>query len=463
MTGKRVGDFEIIDVYDIKQEEFERFRDEHDDFEYWQEGEIAYTEEEYREELFGDLKPEQEFTVSKYFGNDENIVIPDVATQISSGLFEGNEKIKSVTIPDSVKEISFGAFKNCTDLEEVKLGKYVTEISAYAFCGCTALKEIEIPKSVTVIRNEAFFGCSALMQVTIPDNVTHLGAGALEGCSALSCVRLGSGLKYIGSRAFACCSSLKEISLPESLQQIDIHAFNGSGITELYIPKNVSSVSTGSSTSCRNLKKIEVDPNNPHLMCKNNCVIYKSSGMLVAMASNYKLPDDGSIKIIWHWAFCGDADLTEMDIPEGVTKLYHSVFACCKNLRRVSLPSTLEVIGENDFEGCTALEDIVIPGNVKEIEGRAFVHSGIKKVVIKRGVKFLGMDAFNHCKSLVEAYIPSSVYKIDCGLFSGELFRGCNENLCVYMEKRDNGVHEYLARFLGDVKVKFIDKDKIFD
>ena len=463
MTGKRVGDFEIIDVYDLKQEEFEKFRDEHDDFEYWQEGETVYTAEEYREELFGDLERGQEFTVSKYFGCDENIVIPDVATQLSSGLFEDNEKIKNVIIPDGVKVIESSAFRNCTALEKVVFGKNVADIWAFAFCGCSALKEIEIPSGITNIRRGVFAKCAALKEVTIPDGVKALSEDAFADCFSLSCVHLGSGLKRIYSGAFARDKSLKKITLPLSLESVDMHAFSESGIEELYIPKNVSDVGQCPFTSCGNLKKIEVDTENPHLICKDNCIVRKSIGMLLATVGNFKLPNDGSIKKIWHWMFCGNRDLTEMDIPEGVTHLYHSVFAGCKNLRRVSLPNTLENIGEKDFEGCDALEEIVIPGSVKEVESWAFSCSGIKKLVIKRGVKILGFNAFNGCKSLTEAYIPSSVYKIDCGLLSGELFRDCNENLCVYMEKHENGVHEYLTRFLGKVKVKFIDKGPMFD
>ena len=460
MVGKRVGDFEIIDVYDVKQEEFERFRDEHDDFEYWQEGETIYSAEDYRDLVFGDLQPGQEFTVSKYFGGDEHIVIPDAATQLSSRLFEGNEKIKRVTIPDSVTVVSDSVFKNCTALEEVKFGKGVTEISAFAFSGCTALKEIEIPP-VAAIRNGTFSGCTALTQVTIPDSVRMLGEEAFEGCTALSCVHLGSGLKYIHSRAFKECKALKSITLPPSLQKVDLHAFAQSGIEALYLPKNVDDVGNAPFLRCVNLKKIEVDPDNTHLICKDNCIV--RGGVLVAAMGDFKLPNDGSIKKIGNWMFNGNRNLTEIDIPEGVTHLYHSVFECCSNLRRVGLPSTLEVVGESDFAGCDALEEIVIPGSVETVEREAFYCSGIKRLVIKRGVKILGNNAFNGCTNLVEAYIPSSVYKIDCGYFNGALFRDCNKKLCVYMEKRENGAHTYLAKFLGKVKVKFIDKTPICD
>lgn len=463
MLGKRVGDFEILDVYEVLEEQFEEFRDEHDDFEYWQEGETVYSAEDYRDLLFGDLQPEQEFTVSKYYGNDEIIVIPDEATQLSSRLFEGNETIKSVIIPNSVKVISDNAFKGCTALEKVKLGEGVTEICAYAFSDCTALKEIEFPSGVTEIRNEAFKGCTGLTQVTIPDGVKTLGEYAFEGCTALSRVHLGNNLERILCGAFKGCGALTKITLPQSLVKVDLHAFAKSGIEEVYIPKSVKDIGRAPFLNCGNLKKIEADAENPHLAVKDNCIVSKTGGVLYAAFGKFTLPNDGTLKKIYFWVFNGNHEITEMDIPEGVTEIYSSAFQCCDHLRRVSLPSTLEAIGDYCFEGTSALEEIVIPAGVEKVASWAFYCSGIKKLVIKRGVKILDFDAFADCTRLTEAYIPSSVYKIDCGLFSGELFRGCNKNLCVYMEKRENGVHTYLAKFLGKVKVKFVDKNEICD
>ena len=461
MARERVGDFEITDVYDILEEEFEQFKYDHDDFTWWQEDETPYTEEEYRWNLFGDLQPGQEFTVTKYFGNGEKIVIPDKATQLSSGLFEGNGKIKSVIIPDSVKIISDSVFKNCTALEEVKFGKGIEDIYADAFSGCTALKEIDIPKGLTSIRNGVFSKCSALTQVVIPDNIERIGESTFADCASLSSVHLGSGLKRINYYAFRRCKLLKSITLPQSLEVVHLTAFLETGIEELYLPKNVSDI--GNITSCKNLKKIEVDPENPHLLCKDNCVISRYSGMLYAAIGKYKLPDDGSIKMIFHWGLYNNPDLTEIDIPEGVTKLYSSALELCKNLRRVTLPSTLEIIGERAFGSSHALEEIVIPGSVKEIQKEAFEFSGIKKLVIKRGVKIIGINAFHCCRQLVEVHIPSSVYRIDGGPFSGDLFKDCHKNLCVYMEKWENGAHKYLARFLGKVKVEFVDRDPVCD
>lgn len=463
MTEKRVGDFEIADLYDLLEEQFEKFRCEHDDFKYWKEDDIVYTAEEYREELFGNLQPGQEIIVTGYFGSNEHVVIPDGATSMAERLFSGNTAMKSVRLPGSLKKINCYVFKNCTALTSVDIPDSVTEIDYGAFLNCTALERVQLGNNLSSVGIKAFSGCTSLKSVIIPDSVSDISDNAFDGCSSLSEVRLGSGLKRICTGAFAGCSLLREINLPESVTKVDLNAFYRSGLEEIYLPKNVDDTGHHPLSSRNNLKKVVIDPENPYLVCKGNCIIRVSNGMLLTTVGKFELPNDGSIKKIWHWVFCENPDLTEIDIPEGVTHLYHSVFSGCKNLRRVNLPDTLEIIGQEDFAHCTALEEIVIPGNVKEVETRAFESCGIKRLIVKRGVKILGFNAFNNCKSLEEAYIPSTVHKIDCGLFDGYLFGGSNENLCVYIEKWDNDAHKHLSNFVGKFKVVFVDKNEICD
>ncbi len=59
-------------------------------------------------------------------------------------------------------------------------------------------------------------------------------------------------------------------------------------------------------------------------------------------------------------------------MPEGVTELKACVFSACRSLERVSLPSTLRIIGEFAFVGCESLREIAIPDGVTEIARHAF-------------------------------------------------------------------------------------------
>ncbi len=49
----------------------------------------------------------------------------------------------------------------------------------------------------------------------------------------------------------------------------------------------------------------------------------------------------------------------------------------CRNLRKITLPSSLQTIGDNAFSFCYQLEEVIIPINVITIERRAFVSDNL--------------------------------------------------------------------------------------
>lgn len=73
---------------------------------------------------------------------------------------------------------------------------------------------------------------------------------------------------------------------------------------------------------------------------------------------------------IGNYAFQGTG-LTEVTIPEGVTKIGKTAFYNCVSLQAVSLPSTLKTIGSGAFYGCD-LTEISIPASVTSIGDSAF-------------------------------------------------------------------------------------------
>ena len=53
--------------------------------------------------------------------------------------------------------------------------------------------------------------------------------------------------------AFLDCGKLKSIALPEGIRIIDKCSFFGNGITEMFIPKSVSSIGSQAFESCTSL------------------------------------------------------------------------------------------------------------------------------------------------------------------------------------------------------------------
>ena len=118
----------------------------------------------------------------------------------------------------------------------------------------------------------------------------------------------------------------------------------------------------------------------------------------------------------------------------------------------ITLPSTLQSIGEKAFEKCSFLRKLEIPGNVKTIKSGAFGYcSSLETIKIKNGVVNIGAAAFYNCRVLREVYIPASVKKIGkeiFGAYDENATRGKVYGICVHTQD-GAPIVEYLKKYSG--------------
>ena len=89
------------------------------------------------------------------------------------------------------------------------------------------------------------------------------------------------------------------------------------------------------------------------------------------------------------------------------------------DINSITIPNSVEIIGERVFEFCESLTSITIPDSVKEIGEGAFAYSGIKSIIIPNGVLTIKKNAFALCESLISITIPDSVKEIGESVFLG--------------------------------------------
>jgi len=68
-------------------------------------------------------------------------------------------------------------------------------------------------------------------------------------------------------------------------------------------------------------------------------------------------------------AFAQCTGLKTIVFSEGLTKIAGGAFSRCSDLISVALPSTITAIGVNAFSGCSALTTVTIPDSVETIDG----------------------------------------------------------------------------------------------
>ena len=84
-------------------------------------------------------------------------------------------------------------------------------------------------------------------------------------------------------------------------------------------------------------------------------------------------------------------------IFKGFTKLTH-----------VHLPESVEHIGWSAFEECRSLKTITLPRYLRQIEGHAFLRSGLESVSIPDRCSIIGCHVFAYCEQLKSISFPKN-------------------------------------------------------
>ena len=119
------------------------------------------------------------------------------------------------------------------------------------------------------------------------------------------------------------------------------------------------------------------------------------------------------------YAFYSCYSLASITIPDGVTSIGTYAFYYCYSLANVIIPDGVTSIAESSFYNCHSIASITIPDGVTSIGNYAFYNCyPIAIVTIPAGVTSIGTSSFNNCQSLANVTIPDGVTSIGSSAFS---------------------------------------------
>lgn len=119
--------------------------------------------------------------------------------------------------------------------------------------------------------------------------------------------------------------------------------------------------------------------------------------------------------------------MTSITIPNSVNGIGNQAFYGCTNLSSIIIPSSVYYIGKGAFLFCSSLTSITIPESVTSIGSGTFAYcTSLASVTIPQSVTSIGGDniyggAFGGCTSLTTIIIPNSVTSI-----GNQAFLGCD-------------------------------------
>ncbi|MBO4760081.1 MAG: leucine-rich repeat domain-containing protein, partial [Spirochaetaceae bacterium] len=150
------------------------------------------------------------------------------------------------------------------------------------------------------------------------------------------------------------------------------------------------------------------------------------------------------VKKIGKGAFAGDAfpsQIESITIPDTVQNIGDKAFFQCPRLKSIIIPDSVKIIGNNAFDSCHGLESVIIPDNVEAIGKQVFFScKNLKSIKLGSGVKSIGALAFDYCPNLCEFIIDEKNEHIK--FVDGILFNNDESSIicCIFDKDRNSYV-----------------------
>lgn len=296
--------------------------------------------------------------------------IPPIVQVIDTRAAVNCDDLREIRL-EGVEKVEKGAFQRCSNLERVVVGPTVKEIRQGAFDRCENLREVDTSANPDLSWLTVNYLCGS------SDQTEQAGDWTYEVLSA-------GGVVLTGSRK----DEYTTLAIPETLAgQLVIELAEDAFIDKLFqkvtLPKTVEKLGDGCLYSpvlrqaelygeatpdvtgpfsceigCCKLQKVTILPGTRRIA---DCLFEDLFGL-----REVSLPD--TLEEIGDQAFCGCGNLKTINFPEGLKSIGDSAFWDCDSLEEITLPATLESIGSDAFGDCGELRRVYLPRDCQVAE-----------------------------------------------------------------------------------------------
>jgi len=151
------------------------------------------------------------------------------------------------------------------------------------------------------------------------------------------------------------------------------------------------------------------------------------------LLERFRVPANEAFTSVSANMLSGCTSITELYVPDNVTKINNNAFQNCTALRSVRLPDGITGIPQNTFNGCTALESVNIPSALSTIGVKAFMGTAVSSITIPAAVTVIPSQTFQNCSRLQEITLLRDSAGGITALGAGNVFNGCTALQHIYV------------------------------
>lgn len=375
-------------------------------------------------------------------------------TYIGAYAFVDTALSGNLVIPESVTDIGAGAF-SMTDITSLHLGKNVKPVSVQTGNPWTVIVKTVVPGfaslassfikpySSTESERNIAMNCMNLRQITVDTKNPYLRsyAGVLfsKDMTEMYCYPSGRQVQtyiipltvhnfynafgglHLPSASFTLFGStidlmddngnglvklpewtdfgvnnpLKSVVIPANISSICYAAFYNTGLTNIYIPKNVEIIGTKAFWHCRNLTTVGFDRDSAYTELPEQC--FKD-------CTSLKNITFGRVDYLSKLAFDYCTSIESVDLTN-VLSLDSTAFDNCTSLAEVvygdSDTAEKATVSNAAFEATDSLETVMLGSAVESVEAKAFANcTNLKTAYISDKVESISPTAFDGCENL---------------------------------------------------------------
>ena len=363
-------------------------------------------------------------SVGKVFSNTSKITVvnlPASVTSLGDEAFMRNTSLTSVTL-GGVTTIGVSAFYECTNLVITDLTN-ITSISNSAFRECESITGLNFSTTAAPSMGTSVFGgCIGLTTVTgkLPATIP---SSTFDGCSKLTSVDI-AGVTKIGDRAFRYCAKLTTMDLSK-ITEIGENAFEDCALEAVDLSSMIS-IGIGAFKDCPNITTLTLPASYVYAGHFTQSTKLNSLNF-VNTAGNTWGDYNSSDTVPWTYSI---ADTLTVTIGNGIEDIGDYAFNGCKNIKSLTLPSTVTSIGVRAFQNCTGLKAIDLR-HVTTINTNAF--NGCSFTILDlSSIESIGSDAFRG-SAFTELTLPLSFNSSNALMATNE--SGGQTDVCANLAK----------------------------